>query len=306
MNKVKKLFLGSRGESGILRNIIIYIVLIGISFIYLYPILRMLALSLMSLEDLNDSQINWIPTKLYFINYQRAFVALNYLESFKNSLLVSVLPTMGIIISASLTGYALAHYNFKLKKFILIMCVINFVLPTILTSIPNYVLYSSLGLLDTIWSYILPSILGFGLRESLFILIFFQFFRVIPNELYEAAEIDGCGEIKKFLVVAIPLSVTAFLICFLYSFVWYFNETTMANLYLRENYKTLAQSLMSFNQTFNQKFPSGSATGQGADTFNEGVLFSGTLLSILPLILVYSVTEKYFTEGIDKSGLAGQ
>lgn len=306
MNKIKRLFLGSRGESGLLREIIVYIVLIGISFIYLYPILRMLAISLMSLEDLNDSQINWIPSTLYFTNYVRAFQSLNYMKSLFNSLLVSVLPTLGILISASLTGYALAHFDFPLKKFILIMCVVNFVVPTILTTIPNYVLYNKLGLIDTIWAYLLPSLLGFGLRESLFILIFFQFFRVIPNELFEAAEIDGCSEIKAFFIIAIPLTTTAFLICFLYSFVWYFNETTMAGLYFREKYKTLAQALLSFNATYNTKFPSGNATGAGSDVFNEGVLFAGTLLSILPLILVYSVAQKWFTEGIDKSGLAGQ
>lgn len=304
--KIKALFLGKRGEGGLLRDIIIYIILIGISFIYLYPIMRMLALSLMSLEDLNDSQINWIPSTIYLENYKRAFQALNYGKSLLNSLLVSILPTIGILISASMTGYGLARYNFPLKKFILIMCVVNFVLPTVLTTIPNYVLYNRLGLNGTLWTYILPSLLGFGLRESLFILIFFQFFRIIPEELYEAAEIDGCSEIKAFILIGVPLSSTAFLICFLYSFVWYFNETTMASLYLGTKYLTLAESLMNFEATYASKFPSGSATGSSANTFNQGVLFAGTLMAILPLIVVYAIAQRWFVEGIDKSGLAGQ
>ena len=93
-----------------------------------------------------------------------------------------------------------------------------------------------------------------------------------------------------FFVVAIPLSVIAFLICGLYSFVWYFNETTMASMFLKEKYKTLAQALISFNETYARKFPTGKATGADANTFNQGVLFSGTLLSILPLIIVYAFT----------------
>lgn len=304
--KVRALLLGKRGEGGLLSRIILYILLIGISFIYLYPILRMLAMSFMTIEDLNDSQINWIPSTLYFTNYVRAVQALNYFKSLLNSILVSVIPTLVLLISSSLIGYGLARFEFPLKKFILIMCVVNFVLPTILTTIPNYVLYNKLGLIDTLWAYILPAMFGFGLRQSLFILIFFQFFRIIPEELFEAAEIDGCNQIKSFFIIAIPLSITAFIICFLYSFVWYFNETTMATLYFSSKYTTLAQSLMSFNESYNRLFPSGSATGAGTDTYNQGVLFAGTLLSIAPLIIVYAIAQKWFVEGIDKSGLAGQ
>ena len=304
--KAKKVLLGSRGEGGLLKKIMVYVLLVGISFIYLYPILRMLALSFMSLEDLNDSQVNWIPTSINWLNYSKAFQALSYMKSFGNSMLLSVVPTICILLSSSLVGYGLAKYRFRGRIFILLMCLVNFVLPTVLTSIPNYVLYNRLGLLDTLWAYILPALLGFGLRESLFILIFFQFFRMIPHELYEAAEMDGCSEIKMFFIIAIPLSLMAFLICFLYSFVWYFNETTLAAMYFRENYTTLARALMRFDETYRTRFPSGSATGAEANTFNQGVLFSGTLLSIIPLIIVYAFTQKWFIEGVDKSGLAGQ
>ncbi len=304
--KLKKVLLGSRGEGGLLKKIVIYVLLVGISFIYLYPILRMLVLSFMSLEDLNDSQVNWIPTPLNFINYSKAFTALSYMKSLWNSMLLSVVPTICILLSSSLVGYGLAKYRFRGRIFILVMCLVNFVLPTVLTSIPNYVLYNKLNILDTLWAYILPALLGFGLRESLFILIFFQFFRMIPHELYEAAEMDGCSEIKMFFIIAIPLSLMAFLICFLYSFVWYFNETTLAAMYFKDKYTTLARSLMRFDETYRTRFPSGNATGAQANTFNQGVLFSGTLLSIAPLILVYAFTQKWFIEGVDKSGLAGQ
>ena len=304
--KLKKVLLGSRGEGGLLKKIMIYVLLVGISFIYLYPILRMLALSFMSLEDLNDSQVNWIPTTMNFINYSKAFQSLSYMKSLWNSMLLSVVPTICILLSSSLVGYGLAKYRFRGRIFILIMCLVNFVLPTVLTSIPNYVLYNKLNILDTLWAYILPALLGFGLRESLFILIFFQFFRMIPHELYEAAEMDGCSEIRMFFIIAIPLSLMAFLICFLYSFVWYFNETTLASTYFRGKYITLARSLMRFDIDYRTRFPSGSATGAQADTFNQGVLFAGTLLSIAPLIVVYAFTQKWFIEGVDKSGLAGQ
>lgn len=304
--RLKTILLGKRGVGGLISKAFIYIILIGISFIYLYPILRMLAMSLMTLEDLNDSQVNWLPNKLNFDNYVRAFNALNFMKSFGNSLLVSILPTIFIIITSSLVGYALARYRFPLRKFVLAMCVVTFVLPTILTAVPNFVLYSDLHLTKTLWAYILPAALGFGLRQSLFILIFFQFFRILPDELFEAAEIDGCGEFGKFFVIGIPLSTTAFLITFLYSFVWYFNETTMTTLYFGSKFTTLAQSLTSFRTVYEQMFNGSNASGLGAESFNQGVLFAGTLLSISPLLIVYAIAQRWFIEGIDKSGLAGQ
>ncbi len=291
---------------GLIYKIALYAILIGISFIYLYPILRMLAMSLMTLEDLNDVQRNWLPSTLYFQNYVKAFKSLDYLKSLKDSLLVSVVPSLVSLISSSLIGYGLGIYDFKGKEVILGILVALFVVPTVLTSLPTFILYRSIGILDSLLAYIVPAIFGFGIRQSLFILIFYQFFRQIPKELLEAAEIDGASQIRIFIQIAVPLTLTAFLICFLYSFVWYFNETTLVTLYFPTKYHPLARAINTFDQMYRKIFTTGTGMGAEAEQYNEGILFSGTILSILPLLLVYGVAQRWFIEGIDKSGIAGQ
>lgn len=293
-------------SDGAVYKIAIYSILIGISFIYLYPILRMLAMSLMTLEDLNDVQRNWLPSSFYLSNYVKAFKSLNYMDALKDSLIVSVLPSLVSLVSSSLVGYGLGIYNFKGKKVILGILVALFVVPTVLTSLPTFILYRTIGILDSITGYLVPAIFGFGIRQSLFILIFYQFFRQIPKELLEAAEIDGASQFRIFIQVAIPLTVTAFLICFLYSFVWYFNETTLVTLYFPTKYRPLARAINTFDQTYRKMFTTGTGIGAEAEQYNEGILFAGTLLSIAPLLLVYAVAQKWFIEGIDKSGIAGQ
>ena len=304
--KASRVFKRALRSDGLIVKILLYSILIGISFIYLYPILRMLAMSLMTLEDLNDVQRNWLPSSLYFNNYVKAFKSLDYMKSLKDSIVVSVLPSLISLVSSSLVGYGLGVYEFKGKKLILGMLVILFVVPTILTSLPTFILYRTIGILDSISAYIVPAIFGFGIRQSLFILIFYQFFRQIPKELLEAAEIDGCSQFRIFVQIAIPLSVTAFLICFLYSFVWYFNETTLVTLYFPNKYRPLARAINTFDQTYRKMFTTGTGIGAEAEQYNEGILFAGTILSITPLLIIYAIAQKWFIEGIDKSGIAGQ
>ena len=293
-------------QNGPVYKTFLYLILIGISFIYLYPILRLLSMSLMTLEDLNDVQRNWIPSKFYYQNYNVAIQLLKYLPAIKDSLIISVIPSLISVVSSSLVGYGLGVYNFKGRKLILVLLLITFVVPTILTSLPTYVIYQKFGLLNSLSAFIVPAIFGFGIRQSLFILIFFQFFRILPRELFESAEIDGASQFRIFLTIAIPLTLTAFLICFLYSFVWYFNETTLVTMYFPGKYVPLSKSISSLENKIADLSSKGAGTGEGAEIYNKGTLFSGILLSIMPLIVVYAVCQKWFVEGVDKSGIAGQ
>jgi len=299
---IKRFF---RGD-GFLFKFFLYAILIGISFIYLYPILRMLSMSLMSLEDLTDSQRNWVPSSLYLQNYVKAFKALDFFESLGDSLIVSVIPSLISVAIASLVGYGLGVYEFKGKKLILILIIFSFLVPTILTSLPTVVLYRTIKITDHLSAYIIPALCGYGIRQSLLILIFYQFFRVLPRELFESAELDGANDIQTFITIAVPLTLTAFLICFLYSFVWYFNETSLITLYFPNKYHTLARNIEGFRATFELMFGKTVTVGAEGESYNQGILFAGTLLSIAPLITVYAFCQKWFIEGIDRSGIAGQ
>lgn len=303
---IKKFLLGNRGESGFIGKFFMYLLLIGISFIFLYPILKMLSKSLMGLEDLMDPSVIWIPTKIVGKNYTKASEVLNFWKSFGDSLKVGIWPTLCAVISSALIGYGFAHFDFPLKKMWMAILVGIFLLPTMLMSIPTYVIFNRLGFIGSLKSYIYPALTGFGLRQSVFILIFYQFFKVIPKELSESAEMDGASELGIFFRIAVPMSVPAFIICMLYSFVWYWNETLLATSYFSGNITTLQMALTNFEYTYTQLYPAGSiGIGAAAESFNQGVLFAGTILTILPLLLLYAFTQKWFVESADRSGIAG-
>jgi multiple sugar transport system permease protein len=304
--KIKKFFFGSVDSSGFLSKLFLYIILIGISFIFLYPVLKMTVTSFMSLEDLIDPTVNWVPSVMMLENYTKAAQVLNFKNSLWDSILVSLVPTIFSVLSSALIGYGFSQYEFPGKKIWFAAVVLVFLVPTILLNIPTYVLYNSLGILKSLKAYMYPAMLGFGLRQPVFIFIFYQFFNGIPHELSEAAEVDGANAFQTFVKIAVPLAIPAFIITTLYSFVWYWNETNLAISYFQGEYTTLQIAVSQFENMYRELFPGGNVGMDSASqAFNEGVLFAGTMLSILPLLVLYAFTQKWFVESADRAGIAG-
>lgn len=306
MQRLKRILFGIYGNDGLIFKIILYMLLIGISFIFLYPLLRMLTSSFMNLEDLIDPTSIWIPKHFTFQNYVKSWYTLNAIPRLLDSLIVTLAPTACIIISSSLIGYGFAKFSFPFKKLLMGILISMFLVPTILLAIPTYVIFREIHLLNSLKAFTVPALLGFGLRQTIFILIFYQFFRQIPNELIEAAEVDGANTLRIFFTISIPLSLPAFLICFLYSFVWYWNETSLAMMYFGEKYTTLPMAVENFRATYELLYPSGSVgLGAAHNIFNQGVHFAGVIISIIPLLIIYFIAQKWFIEGVDRSGIAG-
>ncbi|MBI9009539.1 MAG: carbohydrate ABC transporter permease [Tenericutes bacterium] len=312
-NKVRKILLGKNGENGLIFKIILYTLLIGISFIFLYPLLIMLTKSFMTIEDLINSSISWIPREITLQNYANAFEYMKFFEALLDSLRVSIYPTLATVTSSALIGYGFGRFEFPGKKVLLVLMIAMFLIPSVLTYIPTTVLYRdlkifgiNLNLMNSVRAFWVPALLGNGIRQTIFILIFYQFFRTIPDELIEAAEVDGSSTFRTFLTISIPLAAPAFLISGLYSFVWYWNETSLATLYFGSELTTLPMSLNSFIQLYSSMYSQGNVTLDSVNsTYNIGVQYAMTLISIVPLLLVYLFAQKWFIEGVDRSGIAG-
>ncbi|MFA7075767.1 MAG: carbohydrate ABC transporter permease [Candidatus Izemoplasmatales bacterium] len=311
--KIKRVLFGRNEKSGLLFKIGLYVLLIGISFIFLYPLLAMFAKSLMTLEDLVNSSVSWIPRSPTFKNYDTAFVWMKFFSALWDSIQVSIYPTIATILSSSLIGYGFARFKFPLKKLLMGVMIAMFLIPSVLTYIPTTVLYKDLSILgirldimDSIKAFYVPALFGNGIRQTIFILIFYQFFKMIPDELFEAAEVDGSTTLRTFITIGIPLAAPAFLICSLYSFVWYWNETALARLYFGSDYTTLPMALDSFIATYSSMYAQGNVSMDSvSSTYNIGVQYAMTLISIVPLLLVYLVAQKWFVEGVDRAGIAG-
>jgi multiple sugar transport system permease protein len=298
--KVRKILLGSNFKSGIIIKIIIYLLLASIGFVYLYPVLYMLSNSLKSPSDIINPMVNWIPSSLYFGNYNRAFKVLNYFPTLGKSLLVTFIPALLQTAVTSIIGYGFARFNFKFKKALFILVLLTFIIPPQAYLIPRYVMFYNFKLLENPLAIILPSLFGQGLNSAIFILIFYQFFRMIPKSLSEAAEIDGAGPYYIFFRMAIPLSAPAYITSFLFNLVWYWNETYISNLFLGSGYPNLQIGLANFVSQYQQMYES------DAVKLNEGIRLSATLLIILPMLIVYFTMQRWFVEGIERTGITGE
>ena len=304
--RIKRFMFGTIDDDGFLTKFLLYVILIGISFIFLYPILQMLVKSFMSLEDLIDPTVIWIPSKLVKENYVKAAEVLKFWDAFSDSVKVSLVPTVCAVISSALIAYGFAQFNFPGKNILFASVIVVFLIPSLLLSIPTFVLYNNLGILESLKAYTYPALTGFGLRQPVFIFIFYQFFKMLPHELSESAEVDGANAFQVFLKIAVPSAIPAFIICTLYSFVWYWNETSLATSYFGEKYTTLQIAVSQFESIYKELFPSGNVGMDSASqSFNESVLFAGTMLSILPLLVLYACTQKWFVESADRAGIAG-
>ena len=303
--KVRKFFMGSKEKQGFLKVFCIYALLICIGFIYLNPILQMLSKSFMNLDDLLDSSINWIPSKFILSNYAQAAKSMDFWASLGKSIILAGVPTLCNLISCAIIGYGLARFEFPFKKVVLAVIVFTFILPSQVTMIPTYALYSQIGILGTILPFVVPPLLGMGINAPIFILIFWQFFRQVPKVLIEAAQIDGAGYFKSFFRISLPSAIPAFITVGLFSFVWYWNESYLTEMYVsgvmtKSGWTSLVIQLDNFASNYNTY---ATTAASGATSINEAINMSGTMLSILPLLLMYFVLQRYFVESIDKTGI---
>lgn len=302
----KAVLLGTSWEMGILFKIMLYVLLVIFGFVFLYPLIYMVSYAFMTPEDVVNPFVHYLPTQWFYMgNFTLAYQVLNYMKALGRSLLIAVLPAILQCVSTSLIGYGLARFRVPGKGVILALVLATFIIPPQATMIPQMLMYTNVGM-DNILAFLVPALFGQGLKSAIFILIFFQFFRSLPASLEEAAKIDGAGIIRIFVFIAVPLAFSGYLLTFLFSFVWYFNETTLTALFLGSKFQTLPLALESFLQSFNDMNSGAASSGESGKTINEAIYMAGTFLSILPLLIIYFIAQKQFVESVDKAGITGE
>jgi len=299
--KARRYLLGMNFVDGFIYKIVIYTLLISFSYIYLYPVLFMLVNSFMSVDDLINPGIKWIPSALQFENYSRAIQVLELPKAIFTTTGYVLKVSLSVTISSAIIGYGFAKFNFPLKKIMFVLMLATFILPSQVTMVANMLVFRNLGLMSTQNSMILPAIFGQGINAAIYILIFYQFFKTIPGVLMESAEVDGASHLKIFLKIAIPLAIPSFIIVFLFSFVWYWNETFITALYVGGQV-TLPLKLQAFRASYSTLFPPGTPGSE----LNEAIMLAGNMLTILPLLVLYFIAQRYFVESIDRTGITGE
>mgnify|MGYP000864952011 FL=1 len=302
--KARRFLLGNAEKSGLVGKLVTYILLTGLGFVFVYPIFYMLSTSFMDSKDLVDSTVTWIPTRFTVDSFIKAGKTLDFWNGLRDSLIMTVLPSIFQTAVLALSGYALGRFPVPFKKVWIALAVFIFLIPEQVTMIPRYLLFNSYRLVGTIWPTYLIAILGQGIKSSVFLLVYYQFFSGYPKSLDEAAQIDGAGRLRVFTQIALPMAVPAIVVCFLFSFIWTWNNTTQVAQYSMGAVTTLPMHLEQFVDKFNKLYSSAQVSTGGA--LNEAIRLAGTLLTILPLIILYLILQKQFVESIERTGITGE
>lgn len=295
--------------------------LFGLSFILLYPLIYMLSMAFRKPIDMVNPAVIWIPRHLTLENLKDALHFMEYPKSLWNTVRLGLISSLFQVISCSLVGYGFARFQFKFKGLAFALVIFTIVVPPQVVYVPTYMMYKQfdifgimgllsnavgqelrINLLDSAFTLYLPAMFGVGIRSGLFIYIFRQFYRNLPRELEDAAYIDGCGHFKTFLRIIAPNAKAAFLTVILFSIVWYWNDYYYISMYF-SNVKTVSTALAGLMDAFTTDV---SFEAIRTDPYMITTrLQAGCLLTILPMLILYIVLQKHFTEGIERTGLVG-
>ena len=216
--------------------------------------------------------------------------------------MVSILPAICQTVVCALTGWGLARFKFKGSKILFAIIIFTFFIPSCLIMLPTVRIYAQLKITGTVFAYILPALFGQGFKSAVFILIFYQYFKGIPQAIIEAAEIDGANTFKVFFHIGIPSAKSAILLTVLLSVVWYYNETILASVFFGSAISTLPLGIDNFEASFVAMH----IGTEGGMNINEAIYMAGTVLNILPLVVLYIFTQRFFIQGVDKAGITGE
>ncbi|OAA31944.1 ABC transporter permease [Kosmotoga arenicorallina S304] len=288
----------------IAARFILYFILISIGYAYLYPLLYMFTTSFMTVEDLVNPTVSWIPSKMTLENFKKSWNVLEASKTLLNSVYLSAIPSILQTLVTALIAYGLSRFKFPLKRLWLFLILATFLIPTQVTIVTKYMLFSRLGIIGNPLVSFLPALTGQGIRSSIFILLYYNFFNMLPKAFDEAAELDGANSFQIFYRIFLPLSIPAIITTFIFSLVWYWNETLLTGMLLGNEIKTLPIALRDFAAKFALMFPA--ADGSAANRINEGIRMAATIITILPLLITYLVLQRQFVESLERTGITGE
>lgn len=310
MSRKEIIYLKRKALIEMVWSVFRFVILFGLGFVIMYPLLYMISCAFRERGDMTDPTVMWIPRHLTLNILKETFDVMDFRNTLKTTLILNVGCACVQVISCAVTGYGFARFRFKGKNLLFIIVIMMILVPPQVISLPLYTLFRNFGigdfsvnLIDNMLTMYLPAMTGNGIRAGLMILIFRQFFRGLPKELEDAAYIDGCGPFRTFVQVMAPNAASSFLTVFIFSIVWYWNDYYVSSTFFT-NPKTVALMLQNLDTELKLRLFK-SATVEISP--REQIVWkeAGCLLSITPILVLYVCLQKYFTEGIERSGLVG-
>ena len=297
-----------------LFSILRLVFLISVGYIVLYPLLYMIVSSVTPREEIITSARTWIPEVLTLKNYEFVIGVMDYWRSLWSTFSNEIIAAMLEVCSCAVVAYGFARFKFKLKGPLMAILYLTILIPMTMLIIPMSVNFANLdflgilglfnrltgidlrpNLIGTPLAFYLPAITASGLQSGILILIYIQFFKEMPVEFEEAAQVDGAGPLRTFLKIIIPSAGVVIITVVIFSLIWHWNDYQMALMFMGENYplsvklSTLADDITTRNIWS-----------------NTGVfVLAGCVLFVVPLLIVYMVLQRWFIESVDRVGITG-
>ncbi len=311
----------TRSQKKMLSNIINVafrtIVLVGISYVIIQPMLTRLSTSFMSVQELYDQSVKWIPRNPSINNYIQCWIHMKYPQALFNTFSLSLVVSLLQLASCAYIGYGLARFKWFGSGLLLALAVFTLVVPSQMIRIPLYLnfrffdvfgMFKPINIVGTYWPFVLTAITGSGFRNGLYIYIMRQIFRGIPKELEEAAYVDGGGLLVTFFRVMLPSAVSGLVVVFLFSFVWQWNDYFYTTLFMTgQNFLPQALEQVAHNaaSVIHGTDRIAVMSGLVEDNFNTVINNTGMIMVIMPLVIIYLLMQRYFVESVERTGLVG-
>ena len=259
--------------------------------VLLYPVVWLTTASFKPASEILSS-LRVLPERFILSNYAEVLhgmVGVSVWQFLANSLIVSAGSVIGNVVSCALAAYAFAWLRFRLRGPLFAFMIATILLPIHVVLIPQYTIFQKMDLVDTFWPLILPKLLA---TDAFFVFLIVQFMRGLPRELGDAARMDGCGAIRTFLYVVLPLSRPALVTTAIFTFIWSWNDFLSQLIYLNSpDHYTLPLALRLF-------------VDQTSET-SYGAMMAMSVLTLLPIALFFFAFQRLLVEGVATTGLNG-
>ena len=292
------------------------LLMFGLCFMIISPMISRFSMSLMEEKDLYDSTIVLLPRNVTLDNYSIVLKATSMPTSMLNTLWISIVSSICQIVSTTLVAYGFARYEFPLKKFWFGCVIALIVIPpqtiqsALYRTFTRFDIFgifkaatgSALNLRASIWPYIMMCLTCMGLKDGLYIYMMRQYFKGVPESLEEAAYVDGCGTFHTFFRIMLPDAMPVIASCFLFSFVWQWTDLFYSRNFLT-GYKLYAPLLSTMTDRLAQELAGTLGASQTVDPGRQLQLVSvGVLVCCIPLIILYCFTQRTFVESLAMTG----
>ena len=319
---IKKLKASHTWIKGVV-NVLRFILMLGVSYVILFPFFSKIAGSFMDKPDVVDATVSLIPKHPTLQIYGAVISENGYFSAFFNTLMLSLLCAIIQTFVACLVGYGLAKFKFKGNGIVMAFVIVTMLVPhtTLELSMLRHFTSFELGhimsfgkqglfqlirggsplhLDNSFWPFVVLSLGGLAFKNGLYIYLMRQFFKGVPDELEESAYVDGSGTFRTFLQIILPLSVPMMITIFLFSFSWQWTDQFYVDMFI-----TNEETLKMFPDIKVVPDSLRDVTFAGHELYDNIIYNTVGIMIIMPLVIMYLFCQKYLVQGIERSGLVG-